>query len=149
LAFYFPNMTRLRILAAGLLAFATVAITAEATVLDAFRGDNRYVLLFAKSRSNAAVDRQISLFAERRPDLRERDMVVLITTMNRETMAIIGYASIPSGAGRRLIDEFKPRPDDFTVVLVDRSGSEIARWQGVVDPQTLFDLIDSQPEAGL
>ena len=114
--------------------------------LDNLLGKKNAVLLFAKSRSDASLDRQIAMFAARRPDVSDNEMVVLLTTDNRDTMAVLGYASLPSGAGLQLLRQYEPRGSGMTIVLVGKDGMEKGRWRQLVDPQVLFDLLEEQDE---
>lgn len=113
--------------------------------LSAVKGEKRVLLLFAKSRSDASLDKQIDLLRERRPELRERDLVVLRSAGNEETRAAIGYVSLPPGAAVRLRAIYKPRRSGLTSVLIGKDGTEKARWERVVQPDELFELIDSMP----
>jgi hypothetical protein len=134
---------------AAFLILSGAVASVQAGVLDEFRGEKQFVLLFTKSRSDAALDRQIDLLSERRPSLDQRDMVVLITTKGRDTAVALGYAAMPLGAGRRLTAEFEPADSGLTVILIAKDGAQLGRWQQVVDPQIMFDLIDDSADAGL
>jgi Domain of unknown function (DUF4174) len=138
-------MNRIAIIA--LAAFIGLAYAAQSAAgpLDALTGKKRVVLLFSKSRSEAELDRQLSLFSERRSELDDRDTIVLLTVRGRDTMAVFGYASVSDGTGRQLTNLYKPQGSGLTVVLVDKDGSEKGRWPGTVDPQIIFDLIDTMP----
>jgi Domain of unknown function (DUF4174) len=120
---------------------------APAASLDYLLGSRPVILLFAKSRSDAALDKEIGLFSERRPELEERNAVVIMITDNRDAMAVVGYATIEPGTGRLLRREFEPGNAGLTVVLVGRNGQELGRWNGVVSPDAVFDVIDAGPES--
>ena len=109
-------------------------------------GEKRLVLLFSPSKSDAVLDKQLGMFAERRPGIRDRDLAVLVTAGNRETSAAIGYASLRSGTAIGLRRHYEPARQGLTVILVGKDGAEKGRWQGAQDPQLLFDLIDATPE---
>ena len=123
--------------------WSTIAVAAEP--LKHLQWEKRPLLLFAKSRSFAPLDRQVDLLRDYRPDLEERDMVVLSTTGNQETSAAIGYVPINRGTARQLRKKYEPDSKGLTVILIGKDGGEKARWQAVVDPQEIFDLIDSMP----
>ena len=120
-------------------------IAESAESLKSLVGKKRPLLLFSKSRSDARLDKQIDLLRERRPELRERDMVVLVTAGNQATMAAIGYVSLPAGAERDLRDRYKPEAKGLTIILVGKDGAEKGRWTQPLDPGELFDLIDTMP----
>ena len=102
------------LLAASLLllmaAVAMIPSSAHADPLDGLRGSKRVLLLFSKSRSLSSLDRQIDLLRELRPELDERDMVVLVTAANDETYNAIGYSDLPRGAARDLLRPVRPGP---------------------------------------
>ncbi len=120
-------------------------VYAFAGPLDDLIGEKRAILLFTKSRSEASLDRQISLFSKQRFDLDDRDTVVLHTVDGRNTMAVFGYARVSDGTGRQLAQIYEPARNGLTIVLIGKDGTEKGRWQGVTDPQIIFDLIDTMP----
>ena len=140
---YLKVMKNVSLLAALLMCVSIAPLHADS--LDGLQGKKRPLLLFAKSRSYAGLDKQIDLLRDRRPDISERDMVVLVTQGNQDTISAIGYASLPPGAALDLKTRFKPNPSGLTVVLIGKDGGEKARWDKLVQPQEIFDLIDSMP----
>jgi hypothetical protein len=132
--------------------FALVAMPSEPSLardpLVGLAGKNRVILLFSRSRSDATLDRQLALLGDKRPELAERKVIVLLTPANRDTMAFIGFVTLPQGANRELTSRFAPASQGLTVVLVGLDGNEQARWQHVVDPRTIIDAIDQAPEGG-
>jgi hypothetical protein len=130
---------------------ALVALPAEQSFardpLAGMVGKNRVVLLFSRSRSDATLDRQLALLGDKRPELADRKVIVLLTPANRDTMAVIGFPSLPQGANRELTSRFAPAAQGLTVVLVGLDGNEQARWQHVVEPRIIFETIDNAPGA--
>lgn len=118
---------------------------ASAGTLDRLKGKKRVILLFAKSRSTAGLDQQVDTLRNFRPEMRERDLIVLQTSGNEETRSAIGYSSIQRGTSRSLREMFKPVGSGMTVILVGKDGTEKGRWQRVVQPNEFFELIDSMP----
>lgn len=127
------------------LSFLNVSSGHAADLMEDLRGDKRPLLLFSKSRSFAGLDQQMDILRDYRPDLQERDVVVLSTTGRQETQTVIGYTPVPRGTARLLRKQFQPSRSGLTVVLIGKDGTEKARWEKVVDPQTVFDLIDAMP----
>jgi len=137
-------LSTLAVLAAALLTpFGTPAMAADS--ITALIGKKRPILLFAKSRSFAGLDKQVDLLRDYRPDLQERDIIVLTTISNQETSAAVGYLPISRGTARQLKRRFEPDLKGLTVILVGKDGTEKARWNHAVEPQIIFDLIDSMP----
>lgn len=108
-------------------------------------GQKRALLLFAKSRSDASLDRQLGLLSEQRLELSERSVVVIVIAGGQEAMIAMGYATLPAGAGNALFKAFKPAPQGVTVVLVPGPAGEKQRWQQPVMPEELFAVIDALP----
>ena len=130
------------------LLFAMVAVTGAAQAADplaGLQGKSRPILLFAKSRSDASLDKQVDLLRERRPDLTERDIVVFRTAGNEDTRSAIGYVDLPRGAAFELRKRFGPLRSGLTVILIGKDGTEKKRWVRLVPPQEIFDLVDSMP----
>ncbi|HSO47404.1 MAG TPA: DUF4174 domain-containing protein [Rhizobiaceae bacterium] len=127
------------------LLIAAPAVPASANPLESLQGKKRAVLLFARSRSDASLDRQMAMLGEQRTGFDQRKTVVFNVAGGREPMTFIGFASLPFGAGRDLQTQFAPASQGLTVVLVGLDGTEKGRWQHPVNPQVLFDLIDSMP----
>ena len=122
-----------------------VGSATTATTLDRLKFKNRVILLFAKSRSTAGLDQQVDILRDFRPEMRERDLIVLRTTGSEETRSAIGYTSIDRGTARDLRNKFKPVGSGMTVILVGKDGTEKGRWQRVVQPEEFFALIDAMP----
>ncbi len=122
-----------------------IGISHAADPLEGLTGKSRPILLFAKSRSDANLDRQIDLLRERRPDLADRDIVVFRTAGNEDTRSAIGYVDLPRGAAFELRKRFGPLRSGLTVILIGKDGTEKGRWERLVPPQEIFDLIDTMP----
>lgn len=116
-----------------------------AAPLDSLQWQKRVLLLFAKSRSDASLDKQLELLRERRPEISDRDLVVLTTEGDSDTMASIGYVSMPNGANRKLRERFGVFGDGMTLILVGKDGSEKFRATSVVQPDVIFRIIDAMP----
>ncbi len=117
----------------------------SANTLDQLQGNKRVIFLFAKSRSTAGLGQQVDILRNFRPEMRERDLIVLQTTGNEETRSVIGYTSIQRGTSRELRNKFKPIGSGMSVILVGKDGMEKRRWLRVVQPNEFFELIDSMP----
>lgn len=129
--------------ALGLVALSPSSVFADDGPLDVFKGEKRALLLFSRSRSTARLDKQVDLLRERRPDLKDRDLVVLVIAGTQDTAMAIGYARLRSGTNRQLRKEFEVDNTSYLVVLVGKDGKEKGRWSALVEPDEIFDLIDS------
>lgn len=143
---YLQDMKVLVSLLAATIMATALSVPASANPLQSLEGKKRALLLFAKSRSDARLDKQVDLLRERRPGLSDRDLVVLVTAGNQDTALAIGYASLRRGTNRLLRETFKPQSSGLTVVLIGKDGLEKARWKTLVQPDEVFATIDSLPE---
>jgi hypothetical protein len=132
-------------LAALVLAATLTVPSALANPLVGLKGEKRVVLLFAKSRSDAGLDKQVELFRERRPALRGRDMLVIVVEGTQDAIPAIGYAPLPSGSGRDLRKMYEPAARGFTGILIGKDGTEKERWQSPAEPDRIFALVDAMP----
>jgi len=103
----------------------------------------RPLLLFSKSRSDAGLDKQVELLRQVRPELRELGIIVLRTSGREETRSVIGYTPINIGTARKLRKRFEPSDDGLVVILLSMDGSEKKRWDGLVQPEEIFDFIEA------
>ncbi len=99
------------------------------------------ILLFAKTRSDASMDRQLALLSEIRVELSQRKAVVIAVVLRRDAMTVMGYASFPAGSGNALFETFKPGGEGLTVVLLDGKQAELKRWEQTVTTDELLSLL--------
>ena len=118
---------------------------AAADPLAELQWKNRVLLLFAKSRSDASLDRQVDLLRDYRTELRDRDLIVLRTAGREETRAAIGYTDLGRGTARQLRQRFAPESSRLTVIVVGKDGQEKKRWNRLVQPDEIFPVIDAMP----
>lgn len=142
---YLMGMKKILVSAFAILLAAFVVNTARSAPLEAFQWQKRVLMIFDQSRSSAKLDRQIDLLRDRRPDVKDRDMIVLVTAGNENSSVAMGYADLPSGAARVLRKQFAPSKRGLTMILVGKDGEEKRRWSSVTDPQEVFDTIDAMP----
>ncbi|WP_341760353.1 DUF4174 domain-containing protein [Candidatus Endowatersipora endosymbiont of Watersipora subatra] len=119
-----------------------MTVSGQAAALSPFLGKKRLLLLFSKSRSSAILERQIDLLQDVRTDLSNHDIIVLVTQGKQNTIANIGYAHMPPNAARELKKKFQPKDSLLTVVLVGKDGLEVGRWNRIIYPEAIIDLID-------
>ncbi len=131
------------LLALGILASSLSSLPAHAIDPIPALAGKKTVLLFAKSRSDASLDRQLALLSERRVELSERKAVVIVVVSRRDAMIVMGYASLPAGTGNALFEALKPEGEGTTIVLLDEQQSEQKRWQQVVSAEELLLQMDA------
>lgn len=120
-------------------------LASHSAPLDGLQWKKRVLVLFDQSRSSATLDRQVDLLRERRPDVSDRDLIVLVNAGDRDTAVAMGYVDLPDGTARILHRTYQPADRGITMILLGKDGLEKMRWSHVTDPQVVFDLIDSMP----
>ncbi|MEL7229759.1 MAG: DUF4174 domain-containing protein [Pseudomonadota bacterium] len=135
----------LALLGAALAWPSSVGMAQTSNPLSDLQWKKRVVLLFAKSRSDAGLDKQVDLLREVRPDVSDRDMIVLRTAGREETRPVMGYTALRNGTGRQLRARYKPAERGLTVILLGKDGGEKKRWTKVVRPEEIFQVIDAMP----
>ena len=101
----------------------------DARDLNDLRWEKRPVLIFAPSRDDPAYSRQMELLRAQVDALAERDIVVLSDL----------DADMPSPLRQGF------QPGGFRIVLVGKDGGIKLEQEEVLDPETLFSLIDGMP----
>ena len=85
------------------------------------------------------------MLRERRPDVSDRDLIVLVNAGRQNTAVAMGYTNLPAGASLALKRQFQPAVRGMTMVLVGKDGGEKRRWNTPTAPQEIFDIIDAMP----
>ncbi|MER0237144.1 DUF4174 domain-containing protein [Fulvimarina sp. MAC8] len=123
--------------------------SALAAPLSAYRWEARPLLIFAPETNEAHLTRQSELLERANEAIDERDMVVLLVTSDKENaVARFGppkLKSVRAPQNEALRKAYSVAADRFTVILVGKDGGEKNRWSDVVEPQRIFDQIDSMP----
>ncbi|MEN0042042.1 MAG: DUF4174 domain-containing protein [Pseudomonadota bacterium] len=132
-------------LLAGFLMAVSTSGPAAANPLADLQWEKRVLLLFAKSRSDASLDRQVDVLRDFRFELEDRDLIVLRTAGSEETRAAIGYVDLRRGSARQLRRRYVPESSRLTVVLIGKDGQEKQRWNRLVQPEEIFEVIDAMP----
>ncbi len=98
----------------------------------------------AGSASEPRLAEQRRLWTEQREALRVRDVVVWEWIGDSDVRRWPDGAPLGVRERLRLLD---PRLEsaDWRVVLIGRDGEAKAAWTGLVDPLSVFDLIDAMP----
>lgn len=128
------------ILAAALTLFAaTPGLSMES--LSQFEWKNRVLVLFGES-DNEKLRKQLDTLADQKPELTDRDMVVLHVEGN-EVRTIFGDSAKLNARG--LSAEAKAPAGQFEAILVGKDGGIKLRSENVVSTAELFDLVDRMP----
>lgn len=100
--------------------------------LDAFKWNNRVLLLFAPESTDRQLTAQLAAFHPRETDLADRDLLVFTVTKYTE-------------ADIELRSHFKVAPESYTLILIGKDGTEKLRKHAMVPTDDIFRLIDSMP----
>ncbi|MBV8886427.1 MAG: DUF4174 domain-containing protein [Chroococcidiopsidaceae cyanobacterium CP_BM_RX_35] len=104
---------------------------------------HRVVLIFAPSERSPAYQQQMQQWQAYPEGIRERDLKLVEVLVTGESRAD-GQPITPASA-ERLRQQFGITPEDFTVILVGKDGTEKQRERVPVDPTVLFRTIDAMP----
>jgi len=127
---------------------------AVAQTFDALKWDHRVLVLSADEDSSQAQE-QIILLSEFMSELEERELIVL--RLNNSVLRKIDELSpfpfqtqiLDNREERRYLESIFPRDDigegNMGVTLVGFDGEIKERWEGVVEPSDVFDVIDAMP----
>jgi hypothetical protein len=112
-----------------LLAMALISTWNEKTPdLRHFQWKNRVLLLFTPSKTDAVLKKQTALVEAHSAGFEERDLIVFV---------------VPDHAP--LWERFQVDARTFTVVLIGKDGGEKFRQTSLLEPEKLFQIVDSMP----
>ena len=103
---------------------------------------NRIVIVFAKSQSDARVQRFRREWNGRREGTSDRDL--LLVEMFEKGASRIGDEIIAPASAVKLWSEFEVEPDNTTFVLIGKDGTEKLR-ETEIDLDEIFEVIDAMP----
>ncbi len=96
--------------------------------LSNYRWEKRLVILVSPDFDSHLIQEQAQLLEKEATELEGRDMLVLKIPPNNEAL-----------------DKFKLRENFEGVLLIGKDGGLKSRYDLLVKPKTLFDLVDSMP----
>ena len=111
--------------------------------LDAYKWQNRLILIFAPSVKSPAYEMQMELFEGETAGLAERD-ILIIKGLNEGTSSV-GEKPLDQAATQTLYNQFDVTPDQFRVILIGKDGTEKRRDDAPVMPAVLYGVIDAMP----
>jgi hypothetical protein len=111
--------------------------------LQPFKWQKRVVLVFAANAADARWQRQQELLKQADQELTARDLVVLGVLGNQVSAINTRMSNMPKPDLLR--EQYKIKPDDFTVVLIGKDGTEKYRAQDVIKPGAIFHIVDAMP----
>ncbi|GEO05301.1 hypothetical protein AAE02nite_29650 [Adhaeribacter aerolatus] len=107
------------------------------------KSQKRVVLVFAATAADARWQRQQELLLQANQELTARDLVVLGVLGNQVNTSSSKTVKLPGPEILR--EQYNIKPDQFTVILVGKDGTEKYRAQEVIKPGTIFNIIDAMP----
>ncbi|MEL7303636.1 MAG: DUF4174 domain-containing protein [Pseudomonadota bacterium] len=120
----------------------TIAPTATADAMSAYRWKNRPLLVFAPSNSAGALRRQSQLLNGKAAGLRDRDMVVVRVVGDRVSARGGRGPGLSAAALRK---RYGVAPGGFRVILVGKDGGAKLSSGAPVSMGRVFRLIDGMP----
>jgi hypothetical protein len=129
----------------GILSLAMTLLPLHAqhkVTLDAMRDRNRPVLVFAPSES-PQVTEQLRILTRAADDLHERDVLVVPILLKPSSSNNSNTLSPEDQTAARR--RFHIHPNDFTVILLGKDGTEKLRSHHPISLETLRSTIDAMP----
>jgi len=106
-------------------------------------GKHRILLVFAPNSQNEFLQEQNRMLRQAHLGLTERDMLVVQVIENNVELNPPLKEELPAADALRTT--YKVSPEQFTVVLVGKDGSEKYRAAHAQAPAVLFQIIDAMP----
>ncbi len=106
-------------------------------------GKHRFLLVFSPDNLNEMLQVQDRMLQQAHLGVEERDIVVLQVIENKVQASADFTGSLPAATALR--EEYKVKPDHFTLILVGKDGDEKYRATHAQAPAVLFQIIDAMP----
>ena len=116
---------------------------AEGPSLEAYRWQNRLLLVFAPAEDDPRLARQMALSRAYGDGLAERDLL-LMEIIGSKKMRIEGHAGSLADA-KALRDRHNVADDAFAVILIGKDGGTKRRETHPFEAEDLFATIDAMP----
>lgn len=114
----------------------------NAQSLKEYQWKNRILLLFDESRTSEALKSQLEKFPDLRKEMIERDLILFIVA----DKGIFTQEGQPQDMPLKDAYDTAQVPEKFRgIVLIGKDGGVKLRKDFVINPQLVFDLIDSMP----
>jgi len=122
-------------------------VTSEAVVetidLDAYRWQNRLILIFAPAAGDTMYAQQLAIFATREAELAERNL--LIGQFPADEQGSFAGQPVAQAGGAALRARYNVSTGDFMLILIGKDSGVKLTADEPVGTARLFDLIDSMP----
>ena len=128
----------------GFLVFTGQAQTKPAPkMLQAYKWENRLVLVFAPTAADAQWQKQQQLLKQAENEMAARDLLTLGVLENQVNSPNAKSDNFPSSKALR--ERYNVKPTAFEVILIGKDGGEKYRSQEVINPAKIFQIIDAMP----
>ncbi|QMU30589.1 DUF4174 domain-containing protein [Adhaeribacter radiodurans] len=107
------------------------------------KGKHRFLLVFSPDNQNEFLLAQDKMLRQARLGLSERDLLVVQVVNNDVEVNPPVKEEFPSATSLR--QTYKVNPEQFTVILVGKDGTEKYRAAHAQAPAVLFGIIDAMP----
>lgn len=122
-------------------------VTGDAVVetldLDAYRWQNRIILVFAPAAGDTVYAQQLAAFATREAELADRDL--LIGRFPADEQGSFAGQPVAQSGGATLRERYDVAAGDFGLILIGKDGGVKLSADEPVSTARLFELIDSMP----
>lgn len=111
--------------------------------LEAYRWQNRLILIFAAAASDTSYAQQLAAFATQGTELADRDL--LIGQFPADEQGSFAGQPVARAGGAALRDRYDVSVEDFALLPIGKDGSVKLTTDEPVSTARLFALIDSMP----
>ncbi|HAA32304.1 MAG TPA: hypothetical protein DCE56_37150 [Cyanobacteria bacterium UBA8553] len=111
--------------------------------LDAYKWNNRLLLVFAPNEDSSAYQQQMQRFQGKQAQLSDRDLLVF--ELLAQGISRINGQSITPKEAAQVRKRFNVGSQEFRVILVGKDGTAKRRDRTPVSPEVIFKEIDAMP----
>lgn len=102
---------------------------------------DRLLLLFCAEPDNKLAKRQLESFQEESAALEDRDLLIYRICPD----LVYGPDNHPEVTAEWFYKHYRVGKDEFNVILIGKDGGEKLRSEVFIEPEKIFDLIDTMP----
>jgi hypothetical protein len=119
---------------------------AEIGTLKELHGQSRVLLLFGGSCNEPDMKEQVQLLEDHAPGFRTRDLVLLMVPEDEtDASTSLPLHTVSQQERESLRRAYDVAPGHVTLVLIGKDGGQKLLTAGPIDPERIYDLIDTMP----
>ena len=124
---------------------ATRNVKSQTLSLDAYRWENRLILIVAENPEDGKMAEQLKLFENEQEALTDRKLLIFKIYAGGCTVYSPGMKLIQNTENKDLYEEFGSNSTPFQILLIGLDGGMKMKTNRVTDPAVFFAEIDTMP----